>query len=120
MQVEHFIEGFDLRNLHWFASLVGGLLTAYTMQMWSAGLIVSGENSGVIYALRRIALSGLAAAFFWSVLYAADHPTWQPWPPDLAAIICLDAFMIATIVAGYVRNKHAVHSRNGTKVQSTH
>ena len=101
--LNRFLESFDLRSVHLIASLLGALLCVYTMQLWSTGLIGDIEKCVTINGLRRLALWAMSLAFIWQVGYAEYHPAWQPWPPDLAALLAIDIFMIATSAGAYVR-----------------
>lgn len=115
MGFNHYLDTFDLRDAHLVAGILGALLCAYAMQMWNSGLLMDRDKYMTVNGMRRIALWLVAACLLWSVLYADDHPKWQPWAPDLAMIFAVDLFLFSNIVSGYLRRREKMDgSRSAT------
>lgn len=104
-EINQFFETMNLRGIHWGACFVGVVLCVYTMQAWSTGIIGSMSSNPIVGNIRRGALWLMALSFLWALGYAEHHPTWQPWPPDLMAIIAVDIFLSATLVGAYLRRR---------------
>lgn len=105
VEITHFIESFDLRGLHWAVSFIGVMLCVYAMQTWGSGVVAGDDQFTIVNWMRRIALWLLALAFLWDLSYADIHSHWQPWPPDLAAIMAVDIFLGSALLAGYMRKR---------------
>ena len=104
-EINHFIEAFDLRGLHWAASFLGVMLCVYAMQSWSEGVTRDDNQFKIVNWMRRIALWMMALSLLWSLDYVETHPRWQPWPCDLASIISVDVFLAAALVGTYTRRR---------------
>ena len=103
LEFNQYLETIDLRGLHWVVSFLGVLLCVYAMQSWSHGVVPGDDHFPIVNGLRRFALWLMALAFLWDLGYAEQHPKWQPWPSDLAAIIAVDIFLFSAMVSTYMR-----------------
>lgn len=111
MFLDHFLEGIDLRGVHWIASFIGVLLCVYAMQKWSDGVIAGDDKFPWVNWTRRVALWMVALSLLWAMFYEGYHQAWQPWAPDLAIILAVDLFLGAGLVASYMRKRSLAPNR---------
>lgn len=101
-----FFEGMDMRSFHWVASYIGIFLCAAAMQAWAMRTDAGGAYIPV-WLLRRFGLGLLAVCFIWSIYYADDHPSWQPWPPDCGIMLAVDLYLTAILVNSALVSREA-------------
>ena len=109
-EINHFFESLDLRSAHWIVSFIGVFLCVFAMQSWSHGIVDVDNKFPIINGMRRVSLWLMALSFLWGLGYVEQHPKWQPWPPDLFAIIVVDIFLSTAIIATFLRRAALRHS----------
>ena len=98
------LDGYDLSGVHCFACLFGAIMAIYVMKLWDHGSVTLNGDCVIVQWTRRIALLLLTLSMLWSLAYSTQKG-WQPWPPDLFALIGVDIFLASTILVAFKRNR---------------
>lgn len=100
------LDGVDLSMVHFYACLLGALMALYVGRLWSGGWIpLLTADCWFAKFIGSAALCVVSLAMLWSLAYSRTKG-WQPWPPDLAALIGVDLLLFATII---LASKHRHH-----------
>lgn len=92
-----FLEGMDLTGIHTALCLFGAGLALYLMQLTSHEH-EDGVDPWTIRWARRASLAMTGITLLGSVLYS-DSKGWQPWPPHLALVVCVNLILLIRILA---------------------
>ena len=118
LSVNHFFEAIDLRGVHWAASFIGTLLCIYLMQLTRHSPAGGAVKCMTVNGLRRVSLWLLALSLLWSIGYMDARPTWQPWPPDLAALLAFDIFLSSAIIGIYLKQREYREDKAAARLTS--
>lgn len=111
------LDRLDLTTAHTVLALLGAGLALYVMQLTSH---VEEDRVDPVWLQwgRRLCLAAIALALLWSLSFSVTH-SWQPWPPELALIIALNAIFIvrATAIHLRLRRDRLRERRHGSPVR---
>lgn len=91
MSIDRFLEAADLTSVHTFLTIAGALLALFVMNQTSH-LDEDKDDPFVVRWGNRISMGGIALALLWSLSYSQTK-NWQPWPPELALIVGVIAWL---------------------------
>lgn len=99
-----FINQLDLRPIYYISSVVLMIEIIFMINLVMRGIIGAADGP-ILRISMAFSLMLMGLAIYWSFVYG-DNNGWQPWPPHIAMMLCLNISFGIGVWSGARRAMH--------------